>query len=173
MTKTKTKTKAQLAHDNKILLSATRAMNKTITQQRDKVLKLTHELHTANVAIRNHGDNVKRAVAQETAALQQQVLLKADAIDGFKDQVEALWERVRDLDRKLLDEKAARKKEGQESDTTLNQLASLKNKLFHELEEAREEHKRLQSENARIKSLHVSAMEFIGTHIQFLKANHQ
>lgn len=171
--KTKPKTKAQLASENKLLLNATRAMDKTITQQRDRLLELTHELHESKKEIRTRDENLKQAVARETAELQEQAIIKAEAIDGLKDQVAALMERVRDLNRQLLDEKNARKKDSKEADEAVEELGAIKNKVWRELVDLQASYRELQAENARIKSLHASSMEFIGTHIHFLKANVQ
>lgn len=80
---------------------------------------------------------------------------------------------MEDLNRQLLDEKNARKKDSKEADEAVEELGAIKNKVWRELVDLQASYRELQAENARIKSLHASSMEFIGTHIHFLKANVQ
>ncbi len=173
-------TKADLLRANATLRRTNAALRRTNTNLHTEIeghfasFKATaDENNLLHEQLRKQTANTKREIAKETAELQQQAIIKADAIDGLKDQVEALMERVRDLNRQLLDEKSARKKDSKEADEAVAELGTIKNKLWKELVDLQEEFRTLQAENARIKSLHVSAMEFIGTHIHFLKANVQ
>lgn len=173
-------TKAALLQANATLRRTNAALRKTNTLlttdiegyvARDKAK--TDENNLLHEQLRKQTANIKREIAKETAELHQQVILKADTIDGLQKHNNHLTDQLRWANRREKELQSEIENLRTESNYAVADITRVKDAHWEEIVDVRTQLTALEAENVRIKALHVAAMEFIGTHIHFLKANHQ